>query len=70
MASKHIAVFRKGTIHYVDFDTDDQGLLTYVNRPSCWMSTIPAGGVMMLPEGSLGCVCDYPYQGSIVLAPK
>jgi len=70
MASKHIAVFRNGTIHYVDLDSQDQGLLTHVNRPSCWMSTIPAGGVLMMPEGSLGCVCDYPYQGSIVLAPK
>jgi len=69
-ASNHIAIYRSTAIGYTNFDTGEMGFASQVNRPSCWMSQIPAGGVIMMPEGSFGCVCTLPYQGSIVLAPK
>jgi hypothetical protein len=68
-ASKHISVFRSNGIGYTDFDTETKGLISQVSRPTCFMGIIPAGGVLMMPEGSFGCVCGFPYQGTTVLAP-
>lgn len=44
--------------------------LTRVNRPGCWINIIPAGGLIMLPESSSGCTCDYPIQTSFVFVPQ
>ncbi len=39
--------------------------LTKVSRPGCWISILPAGGLVLLPEASSGCVCSYPIQTSM-----
>lgn len=44
--------------------------LTQVSRPGCWINIIPAGGLVLLPESSSGCTCDYPVQTSFVFVPK
>jgi outer membrane protein assembly factor BamB len=44
--------------------------LTVVNRPGCWINIVPAGGLIMLPESSSGCTCDYPIQSSFVFVPQ
>jgi len=44
--------------------------LTRVTRPGCWINIIPAGGLVLIPEGSSGCTCGYPLQTSIGLAPS
>jgi len=44
--------------------------LTRVSRPGCWVNIIPAGGLLLIPEGSSGCTCGYPLQTSIGLAPR
>jgi len=41
-----------------------------VTRPSCWISVIPAGGLVLMPESSVGCNCGFPLQTSVVLVPK
>jgi len=46
------------------------GKLTHVNRPGCWINIIPAGGLILIPEGSSGCTCSYPLQTSIALTPR
>ena len=43
--------------------------VTRVTRPGCWISAIPAGGLLLLPEASSGCVCAHPVQTSLALAP-
>ncbi len=43
--------------------------LTKVNRPGCWINTIPAGGIVTLPESSSGCTCDYSIQTSFAFIP-
>jgi len=45
-------------------------LLTSVTRPGCFINIIPAGGLVMIPESSSGCTCDYPLQMSVVFAPR
>jgi len=44
--------------------------LTSVTRPGCWISIIPAGGLVLLPEASSGCTCAYSIQTSLALSPK
>lgn len=34
-------------------------------RPSCWLSTIPAGGMVLSPEGGGGCSCNGWFQTSV-----
>jgi len=44
--------------------------MTSETRPGCWINMIPAGGLVVVPEGSAGCTCDYPLQATTVFAPK
>ena len=69
-ASNHISVYRSNKIGVTDFEKETNTAISLVNRPSCFLNLIPAGGMVLMPEGSLGCVCGFPYQGSMVLAPK
>jgi hypothetical protein len=45
----------------------NSGSASYWNplRPSCWLSTIPAGGMVLSPEGGGGCSCNEWFQTSI-----
>ena len=43
--------------------------LSTATRPGCWINTIPAGGLVLIPEGSAGCTCEYPFQTSLALGP-
>ena len=41
------------------WDTNSKTVTTWSGiRPGCWLSTIPAGGMVLLPEGSGGCSCN------------
>jgi len=44
--------------------------MTRVVRPGCWMSIIPAGGLVLMPEASSGCTCGFALQTSLALAPR
>ncbi|MDZ7620453.1 MAG: hypothetical protein U1E05_25910 [Patescibacteria group bacterium] len=35
----------------------------------CFINIISAGGLVLIPEASLGCSCAYPVQMSIAYAP-
>ncbi|MCK5805087.1 MAG: PQQ-binding-like beta-propeller repeat protein [Lentisphaeria bacterium] len=39
-------------------------------RPSCWISTVPACGLVLSPEGSGGCSCGTWLETSLGFAPK
>lgn len=39
-------------------------------RPDCWLSTIPAQGMILSPEAGGGCSCGEWLETSIVFAPK
>ena len=38
-------------------------------RPDCWISTIPAQGMLISPEAAGGCSCGLWYETSMVFAP-
>ncbi len=39
-------------------------------RPSCWLSTIPAGGMILSPEGGGGCSCNGWINTSVGFIPE
>ncbi len=39
-------------------------------RPSCWLSCIPAGGMVLAPEGGGGCSCGNWFETSVGFLPK
>ena len=38
-------------------------------RAGCWINMIPAGGRLLIPEGSASCVCNYSLQTSMAFTP-
>lgn len=61
---------RGGNPRYYPLDVPQtEGIpLTEVTRPGCWINIIPAGGLVLIPESSSGCTCDYPVQTSLAFA--
>ena len=69
-ASARAMFYRSTAIASFDFETEKQFYVSKVNRPSCWMNILPAGGLVQMPEYSYGCNCAFPLQTSIVLIPE
>jgi hypothetical protein len=40
--------------------------MTTETRVSCWINMIPAGGLLLVPDGGSGCTCDYHLQSTTV----
>lgn len=38
-------------------------------RTSCWISLLPAGGMLLAPEGAATCTCSFNYKTSMALVP-
>ncbi|MGC9328957.1 MAG: PQQ-binding-like beta-propeller repeat protein, partial [Candidatus Hinthialibacter sp.] len=56
---------------YPRSETGTSGIqLTQVSRPGCWLNIIPAGGMILLPESSSGCTCNYAVQTSLAFTPQ
>ncbi len=61
--------YRNTTSYMYDLATRRKISLTGVTRPSCWMSILPVGGLVLMPEASSGCTCGFALQTSVALAP-
>ncbi len=68
--SSFCAFSRYANPRMFDLKTGEHTDLTTVLRPGCWINIIPAGGLIMIPEDSAGCICGYPIQTSITLLPR
>ena len=53
-----------------DLDRDAGVALFGGIRPGCWINMIPANGLVLIPEASVGCTCSYPLRGSFALVNK
>ena len=70
-ASRTNSFYRAGYSSTFDLSLGSGAPLTRITRPSCWISMLPAGGLIMMPEyGSTSCRCGYPIQTSVVMAPR
>jgi len=68
--SKNLLAFRSATIGYRGLqpgtETENYGGI----RPGCWINTLPAAGLLLVPEASNRCVCSYLIKATIALQPK
>ncbi len=53
-----------------NINTGAKSKLCSAMRPGCYISIIPAGGIMVLPAYSAGCTCGYTLQTSIGWIPR
>jgi len=67
--SAKCAFSRFNSARMFDLKTGEYTDLTGVVRPGCWINIIPAGGLILMPEASAGCICGYSIQTSIALTP-
>jgi len=68
-ASPHLMFFRSLHLGYYDLDGDFGSMHFSGQRPGCWINFIPAGGLVLMPEASTGCMCDFPNHGTVVFKP-
>jgi outer membrane protein assembly factor BamB len=69
-AGLNLLVYRSATLGYFELDRDE-GTENYGGiRPGCWINALPAGGLVLLPDASTGCVCSYLNRSWIALQPE
>ena len=67
----HIFARNGGVATIISLEEGGNGKpLCSVLRPGCYISIIPAGGVIMLPAFSAGCTCSHSIQTSIAWLPQ
>ena len=68
--SCHLMLFRSATLGYLDL-TRDAGTENFGGvRTGCWFNAIPAGGLVLVPDGSFKCACSYQMQAWLGLQTR
>ena len=66
----NMLLFRSGATGFYDLQ-QDIGIRHFSgHRLGCWINSIPANGLVMIPEASAGCVCLYSIAATIVMEPR
>jgi outer membrane protein assembly factor BamB len=63
-------LFRSGSTGFADLNLDEGIRHFGGHRLGCWINAIAAGGLVMIPEASAGCVCQFSIASTIVLEPR
>jgi hypothetical protein len=63
-------LFRSGDTAFYDMQSESGTRHFAGHRMGCWINAIPAGGLVMIPEASAGCVCLYSIASTIVMEPR
>ena len=61
--------FRHSHPTMFDLTGNSYSKVTTSTRPGCWINMIPAGGLLLIPEASSGCSCNYAIQSSMAFLP-
>lgn len=69
-ATPNMMFFRSGFIGYYDLYQDSGTKHFAGQRLGCWVNAIPGNGLVMIPEASAGCVCQFSIAATVVLEPK
>ena len=69
-ATPNMMFFRSGFIGYYDLYNDSGTKHFAGQRLGCWVNAIPGNGLVMIPEASAGCVCQFSIASTVVLEPK
>ena len=68
-AAKDLLIYRSASIGFTSISQDSGSCWLPESRPSCWISAIPAGGMVLAPEGYSTCICPYNYKTSLAMIP-
>ena len=68
-ASNHTMFFRHYSHGMWDLITNKRSQFEGI-RSGCWLSLIPAGGMLLAPETSAGCSCTHSIQTSLGYLPR
>ncbi|NND96665.1 MAG: PQQ-binding-like beta-propeller repeat protein [Pirellulaceae bacterium] len=69
-ATPNMMFFRSGFIGYYDLYHDSGTRHFAGQRLGCWVNAIPGNGLVMIPEASAGCVCQFSIASTVVMEPK
>jgi len=69
-SSSQLLVFRSATLAYLDLKCDPAIQNFGGMRPGCWINAIPAGGLVLVPDGSAKCLCSYQTRAWLALQPS
>jgi len=69
-ASASTLFYRSSSTAIYDLDRDAGVAMFGGVRPGCWINMIPASGVVLVPEASVGCTCSFPLRCSFALVNK
>ena len=69
-ATPNMMFFRSGFIGYYDLYQDSGTRHFAGQRLGCWINAIPGNGLVMIPEASAGCVCQFSIASTVVMEPK
>jgi len=69
-ASATAFFYRAANPTMCDLATGTRSKVNTVSRPGCWINIIPANGLLLIPEASSGCTCNYSIQSSMAFAPE
>lgn len=68
-SSRHMLLFRSATLGYYDLSGARETMNYGGIRPGCWINALPAGGLVLMPDATAGCVCSYLNKAWIALEP-
>ncbi|MFQ5733544.1 MAG: PQQ-binding-like beta-propeller repeat protein [Planctomycetaceae bacterium] len=66
-ASKNLLLFRSATLGYLDLSKTSGTQSFGGMRPGCWINSLPAGGLVFVPDASAGCRCSYQNRAWVAL---
>jgi outer membrane protein assembly factor BamB len=69
-AGARLLLFRSATLGYLDLGRDAGTENWGGMRPGCWINAIPAGGLVLVPDGSAKCACSYQMHAWLALQPR
>jgi outer membrane protein assembly factor BamB len=68
-AGNHILAYRSTAVGFKSLTENSPCYWLPEKRTSCWISLLPAGGILLAPEGSATCTCSFNYKTSLALIP-
>ena len=69
-ATPNMMFFRSKFTAFYNLDQDEGTEHFAGHRLGCWINTIPANGLVMIPEASAGCVCLFSIAATVVFEPR
>ncbi len=69
-ATPNMMFFRSKFTAYYNRELDEGTQHFAGHRLGCWINTIPANGLVMIPEASAGCVCLFSIASTVVFEPR